>query len=114
MGQNLKKFVKGDKIDQKVQQALFGMLSRARSKLMKAVAKKVSFGGISYRKFKTPDEVAADAAVEEMFESGSIAEEFSYLKGLNTGQLESTMVGLIPVIRLAEGKYLVGSEVKAM
>jgi hypothetical protein len=51
---------------------------------MNAVAKKERFGRTSYRKFKTPDEVAADAAVDELFDNGDIGEEFSYLKGLNT------------------------------
>jgi len=49
-----------------------------------------------------------------MFGDDDIPDDFKFLKKLTMKQLEESCVGLIPIIRLDAGKYLVGSEQKSI
>ena len=49
-----------------------------------------------------------------MVESGEISPDYAFIASMKVPQLEALMVGLIPVVKLDTGKYLIGTEVKSM
>lgn len=79
---------------------------------MAAVGKKALQKG--YKRFSTIAEKEDQTAIDEMVENGEIPPHLVFMANMNVLQLEKAMVGLIPVVKIDTGKYLVGSELKSL
>jgi hypothetical protein len=49
-----------------------------------------------------------------MVEQGEIDPEFAFVANMTQAQTDQAMVGLIPIVRIESGKYLIGTEIKSM
>lgn len=54
------------------------------------------------------------AEIDAMVESSEIPAKFAFMAMMKVPELEGLMVGLIPIVKLDTGKYLIGAEVKSM
>jgi hypothetical protein len=49
-----------------------------------------------------------------MVDQGEISKEFAFVASMTQSQADQAMIGLIPIVRIDSGKYLIGTEIKSM
>ena len=113
LGDTLSKPKKGaDNIDIAVNKVLLNLLEKARQSIMTGVAQnKINKG---FKRASTVAQKKDQDELDAMVESGEIHSQFAFMAQMKVKQLEALMVGLIPIVKLDTGKYLIGSEIKSM
>ena len=66
------------------------------------------------KRFSTRVEKADQAEINKLIEDGDIPEYLAFIAQMTIAQLEAAMVGLIPIVKIDAGKYLIGTEVKSI
>ena len=96
-----------------MQKVLLKLLDKARAALMAAHAKNAVSQG-AFKRFSTKVEKADQEACNTLVESGEIPPHLAFIAQMSIPQLEAAMIGLIPIVKLDKGKYLIGTEVKSI
>lgn len=66
------------------------------------------------KRFSTRIEKNDQAEINKLVETGEISEKLGFIAQMTIPQLEAAMVGLIPIIKIEAGKYMIGTEVKSI